>query len=133
MVPIAESPQRRVLTGAPSQIPRFRRKGDTYLQYHHEPLNGGVSKREGFPIWTCPFFCPFLFIFCPCLSFRDFPDLSGIFDDFWGDFPNWSWPINFRKSTYEEQSQKGPSTTQSGPFRRNGKPPGLASPNIIKA
>ena len=32
----------------------------------------GGFKRGGFPIWTCPFFCPF----CP---FWDFPDFSGIF------------------------------------------------------
>ena len=37
------------------------------------PLNGGVLKRGGFPIWTCPLF---FVLFCP---FSDFPDFSGIF------------------------------------------------------
>ena len=37
------------------------------------PLNGGVFKRGGFPIWTCP---SFFVLFRP---FWDFPDFCGIF------------------------------------------------------
>ena len=36
----------------------------------------GCFKRGGFPIWTCP---SFFVLFCPFLSFLDFPDFSGIF------------------------------------------------------
>ena len=74
------------------------------------PLNGGGFKRGGFPIWTCP---SFFLLFCPFLSFLglsrffwDFPDLSG---DGPGIFPICPFPLSRPiKSTYEEQSRKGP-------------------------
>ena len=70
------------------------------------PLNRGVSN-GGFRIWTCPsFFVPFgTFPIFP----RDFPDLSGDSPKIFPirPFPL-SGPTNFTKSTYEEQSPKGP-------------------------
>ena len=77
---------------------------------HSRAAKRGCFKRGGFPIWTCP---SFFVLFCPFLSFLglsrffwDFPDLLG---DGPGIFPirpfSLSRPI---KSTYEEQSRKGP-------------------------
>ena len=67
----------------------------------------GCFKRGGFPIWTCP---SFFVLFCP---FWDFPDLFGDFPDLLGDspgiFPISPFPLSRPiKSTYEEQSRKGP-------------------------
>ena len=63
----------------------------------------GCFKRGGFPIWTRPLFLSF---FVLSRFFWDFPDLLG---DGPGIFPirpfSLSRPI---KSTYEEQSRKGP-------------------------
>ena len=72
------------------------------------PPKGGAAKRGGFkrggfPIWTCP---SFLVLFCP---FWDFPDFSGIFPICSGIFPISPFPLcRPIKSTYEEQSRKGP-------------------------
>ena len=77
------------------------------LHFCQGPLNGGVSNGGGFPIWTCPsFFIPF----CP---FWDFPDFSGIFPICPGTLRGFSpicpFPLSRPiKSTYEEQSRKGP-------------------------
>ena len=67
----------------------------------------GCFKRGGFPIWTCPsFFCPFLSFLELSRFFWDFPDLLG---DGPGIFPICSFPLSRPiKSTYEEQSRKGP-------------------------
>ena len=68
------------------------------------PLNGGVSNggvsRSGFVL-------PFFVLFCPFLSFPgDFPDLRG---DGPGIFLICPFPLSQPiKSTYEEQSRKGP-------------------------
>ena len=70
----------------------------------------GCFKRGCFPIWTCP---SFFVLFCPFLSFLglsrffwDFPDLLG---DSSGIFPICPFPLSRPiKSTYEEQSRKGP-------------------------
>ena len=72
-----------------------------FLWFSWFPLNTSRAAKRGgvgFPIWTCP---SFFVLFC-----RDFPDLLG---DGPGIFPirpfSLSRPI---KSTYEEQSRKGP-------------------------
>ena len=67
----------------------------------------GGFKRGGFPIWTCP---SFFVLFCP---FWDFPDFSGIFPICSGTVRGFSRSVLFLflgllKSTYEEQSRKGP-------------------------
>ena len=78
------------------------------------PLNGGGFKRGGFPDLDSSFlFCPFLsffVLFCPFLGlsrfFLDFPDLPA---DGPGIFPICPFPLSRPiKSTYEEQSRKGP-------------------------
>ena len=78
-----------------------------------EPLNGGVSNggvsRSGLVLPFLSFFV----LFCPFLSFlglsrfsRDFPDLLA---DGPGIFPICPFPLSRPiKSTYEEQSRKGP-------------------------
>ena len=67
----------------------------------------GCFKRGGCPIWTCP---SFFVLFCP---FWDFPDFSGIFPICSGMVRGFSRFVLFLllglfKSTYEEQSRKGP-------------------------
>ena len=71
------------------------------------PAKRGGPKQGGFPIWTCP---SFFVLFCPFLGlsrfFWDFPDLLG---DGPGIFPISPFPLSRpSKSTYEEQSRKGP-------------------------
>ena len=81
---------------------------------------GGGVQTGGFPdldffVLFCPFlsffvlFCPFLsffVLFCPFPIFWDFPDLFG---DGPGIFPICPFPLSQPiKSTYEEQSRKGP-------------------------
>ena len=70
------------------------------------PLNGGVSN-GGFPDLDLSFlFCPFLSFLGLSRFFWDFPDLLG---DGPGIFPISPFPLTRPiKSTYEEQSRKGP-------------------------
>ena len=88
-------------------------------------------KQGGFPIWTCPsFFCPFLSFLGLSRFFRDFPGLLG---DGPGIFPIRPFPLSRPiKSTYEEQSRKGPRRNLDIFPNKVGnarvwKPPGLAS------
>ena len=61
----------------------------------------GCFKRGGFPIWTCPSFFVLFWDFP-----GDFPDLRR---DGLGIFPIGPFPLSQPiKSTYEEQSRKGP-------------------------
>ena len=90
---------------------------------------GGGFKRGGFPIWTCPSF--FFVLFSSFLSFLglsrffwDFPDLLG---DGPGIFLISPFPLSRPiKSTYEEQSRKGPRHNLDL-SRKSGKHPGLES------
>ena len=87
----------------------------------------GCFKRGGFPIWTCPSFLSFLGL---SRFFWDFPDLLG---DGPRIFPNCPFPLSRPiKSTYEEQSRKGPRHNLDLSRKKVGntrvlKPPGLAS------
>ena len=95
------------------------------------PLNGGVSNggvsRSGFVLPFLSFFV----LFCPFLSFLDFP---GDFPDLRGDGPGTflicpfplSQPI---KSTYEEQSRKGPRHNLDL-SRKKWETPGLETPRF---
>ena len=95
----------------------------------------GCFKRGGFPIWTC---LSFFVLFCPFLSFSglsrffwDFPDLRG---DGLGIFPIRPFPLSQPiKSTYEEQSRKGPRHNLDLSRKVSGKPPGLASPKQVES
>ena len=92
------------------------------------PLNGGVSNGGGFPIWTCPsLFCPFLSFLGLSRFFRDFPDLLG---DGPGIFPICPFPLSRPiKSTYEEQSRKGPRHNLDLP-RKKWETPGFENPRF---
>ena len=76
----------------------------------------------------------FFVLFCPFLSFlglsrfsRDFPDLLG---DGSGIFPICHFPLSRpTKSTYEEQSRKGPRHNLDL-SRKSGKHPGLETPRF---
>ena len=88
----------------------------------------GGFKRGGFPIWTCP---SFFVLFCPFLGlsqfFWDFPDLLG---DGPGIFPICPFPLSRPiKSTYEEQSRKGPRHNLDL-SRKSGQHPGLETPRF---
>ena len=100
------------------------------LQFFPRAAKRGGFKRGGFPIWTCPSF------FVLQDFFRDFPDLLG---DGPGIFPirpfSLSPPI---KSTYQEQSRKGPRHNLDLSRKKMGNPPvwkhpGLASLNFYSA
>ena len=84
----------------------------------------GCFKRGGCPIWTCPSFLSFLVL---SRFFRDFPDLLG---DGPGIFPirplSFSRPI---KSTYEEQSRKGPRHNLDL-SRKKWETPGFGNPPV---
>ena len=88
----------------------------------------GGFKRGGFPIWTCP---SFFVLFCP---FWDFPDLLGDFPDLLRDgpgiFPICPFPLSRPiKSTYEEQSRKGPRHNLDLP-RKKWETPGFGNPPV---
>ena len=94
----------------------------------------GCFKRGGFPIWDLSFpFCPFLSFLGLSRFFWDFPDLLG---DGPGIFPICSFPLSRPiKSTYEEQSRKGPRhnldlSRKKWENTRVWKHPGLASLNV---
>ena len=89
------------------------------------PPDGGVSN-GGFPDLDLSFlFCPFLSFLGLSRFFRDFPDLLG---DGPGIFPICPFPLSRPiKSTYEEQSRKGPRHNLDLSRKVSGKPPGLAS------
>ena len=77
------------------------------------------------------------FLFCPFLSFWDFPgDFPDLLGDGPGIFPICPFPLSRPiKSTYEEQSRKGPRHNLDLPRKKVGnplvwKPPGLASTKI---
>ena len=89
----------------------------------------GGFKQGGFPIWTCP---SFFVLFCP---FWDFPDFSGIFPDLLGDgpgiFPICPFPLSRPiKSTYEEQSRKGPRHNLDLSRKKWGNPPVWKAPGL---
>ena len=88
-----------------------------FLSKRSRAAKRGGFKRVGFPIWTCP---SFFVLFGPFLGlsrfFWDFPDLLG---DGPGIFPIRPFSLSRPpKSTYEEQSRKGPrhNLRLSGPF-----------------
>ena len=89
------------------------------------PLNGGVSRSGPFL-----YFLSFFVLFCSFPIFRDFPDLLG---DGPGIFPICPFPLSRPiKSTYEEQSRKGPRhnldlSRKKWETPEFWKPPGLAS------
>ena len=95
------------------------------LHFSQWPPNGGVSNggvsRSGLVL-------SFFVLFCP---FRDF---SGIFSICSGNgpgiFPIGPFPLSWpSKSTYEEQSRKGPRNNLDL-SRKSGKPPGLETPRL---
>ena len=55
-----------------AQNPSFLWEFWRFGSVNSRAAKGGVFKRGGFPIWTCP---SFFVLFCP---FSDFPDFSGI-------------------------------------------------------
>ena len=88
----------------------------------------GCFERGGFPIWTCP---SFFVLFCPFWDFSlflwDFPDLLG---DGPGIFPICPFPLSRPiKSTYEEQSQKGPRHNLDL-SRKKWETPGFGNPPV---
>ena len=86
------------------------------------PLKGGGGVQTGgLPDLDLSFhFCPF----CP---FPIFPGFSRFARGWSGDFPDSSLSLSRPiKSTYEEQSRKGPRHNLTFP-QKSGKPPGLAS------
>ena len=89
------------------------------------PLNGGVSNGGGVPDLDLSFLlCPFLGL---SRFFWDFPDLLG---DGPGIFPICPFPLSRPiKSTYGEQSRKGPRHNQDL-SRKKWKHPGLETPRF---
>ena len=104
--------------------PRFRES------YDSRAAKRGCFKRGGFPIWTCPSFFVLFVLFGTFPIFWDFPDLLG---DGPGIFPICPFPLSRPiKSTYEEQSRKGPRHNLNLSRKKwetpgFGNPPGLAS------
>ena len=93
----------------------------------------GGFKRGCFPIWTSPSF------FVLFLSFWDFPgDFPDLLGDGPGIFPICPFPLSRPiKSTYEEQSRKGPRHNLDLSRKKMGNtrvwnPPGLAFPNFCE-
>ena len=109
--------------------PAFRVGGLVIADGKSRAAKRGGFKRGDFPIWTCP---SFFVLFCP---FRDFPDFSGIFPICSGMVRGFS---RFRpfslcrpiKSSYEEQSLKGPRHKLDLSQKRVGNPPGLETPRF---
>ena len=96
---------------------RLSQKAKDFRRKPLEKQIGSVTlKQGGFPIWTCPSFF---------VLFRDFPDF------FSGIFPICPFPL-FRsfKSTYEEQSPKGPRHNPDLFPKNVGNPPGLETPRF---
>ena len=95
--------------------------------------NSKAAKRGGFQTGGFPDL-DLSFLFCPFLSFLgfsrffwDFPDLLG---DGPGIFPICPFPFSRPiKSTYEDQSRKGPRHNLDL-SRKNGKSPGLETPRF---
>ena len=85
----------------------------------------GCFKRGGFPIWTCPSF------FVLFLSFWDFPgDFPDLLGDGPGIFPICPFPLSRPiKSTYEEQSRKGPRHNLDL-SRKKWETPGFGNPPV---
>ena len=68
------------------------------------------------------------FLFCPSLSFFDFP---GDFPDLSGDFPDWSFSSFSAYYQHLRGTVPKGSATQSGPFpKKSGKHPGLELPRF---
>ena len=95
-----------------------------FLRYNQGPLNGGVSNggvsRSGLVL-------PFLSFLGLSRFFWDFPDLRGNGS---GIFPICPFPLSRPiKSSYEEQSRKGPRHNLDL-SRKSGKHPGLETPRF---
>ena len=89
----------------------------------------GFTRGGGFPIWTRPsFFGPFSSLLGLSRFFWDFPDLLG---DGPGIFPICLFPLSRPiKSTYDEQSLKGPRHNLDLSPEKSGKHPGLETPPV---
>ena len=92
------------------------------------PLNGGVSNRGGFPIWTRP---SFFVLFCP---FWDFPDFSGIFPICSGMVRGFSQLVFFLflgllRAPTRISPERVRDTIWTFP-KKSGKPPGLETPRF---
>ena len=101
---------------------------DTSLKGMSRAAKRGCFKRGCFPIWTCP---SLFVLFCP---FWDFPDFSGIFPIcsgmVRGFFPICPFPLSRPiKSTYEEQSRKGPRHNLDL-SRKKWETPGFGNPPV---
>ena len=86
------------------------------------PLKGGVSKRGGFPIWTCPSFFVFLSFLglSRCSRFvRDLPDLLG-------DGPG---ILGLLRAPTRNSPERVRDTIWTFP-EKSGKPPGLKTPRF---
>ena len=101
------------------------------LANHFRVPESRAAKRGGFQTGGFPDL-DLSFLFCPFLSF---PDFSGIFPILLGDgpgiFPDLSFSSfsAYMKSTYEEQSRKGPRHNLDLP-EKSGKHPGLETPRF---
>ena len=126
-IPFPETPQKRDTHPKNDIGMNF---DDKFLpKFMSRAAKRGGFKRGGFPIWTCPsFFCPFLSFLGLSRFFWDFPDLLR---DGPGIFPirpfSLSLPI---KSTYEEQSRKGPRHNLDLFPKKVGNPPVWKPPRL---
>ena len=92
------------------------------------PLNGGVFKRGGFPIWTFP---SFFVLFCPFLSFWDFPgDFPDLLRDGPGIFPICPFPLSrLLRAPTRNSPERVRDTIWTCP-EKSGKHPGLETPRF---
>ena len=101
-----------------------RKKNRNRLWFSQGPLKGGFQT-GGFPDLDLSFLLSFLGL---SRFFWDFPDLLG---DGPGIFPICPFPLPRPiKSTYEEQSRKGPRHNLDLSRKVSGKPPGLETPRF---
>ena len=114
-------------TPKPAKLPRGVWVCELFSGHTQGPLNGGVANggvsRSGLVL-------PFLSFFVLFGTFPIFPGFSRFARGWSGDFPDCPLPLSRPlKSTYEEQSRKGPRHNLDL-SQKSGKPPGLEPPRF---
>ena len=121
----SEAQKIRHSLGVSREVQKFQLRNPKFRSPEFQgPLNGGVSNGG---VSRSGLFCPFLSFLGLSRFFRDFPDLLG---DGPGIFPIRPFPLSRPiKSTYEEQSRKGPRHNLDL-SRKKWETPGFGNPPV---
>ena len=101
-----------------------KRISDSEPRLSQGPLNGGVIKWGGFPIWTCPSF------FSLFVLFGTFPIFPGFSRFFFCEFPDWSFFLFLVLFIFLTTPTRNSPRKGSGPFPQRFGNPRFGNPPV---